>query len=912
MHGQQDAVTWERISQLFDEALALPQPQRDIFLDRECGSDMDLRSQIEALLAHDPVAESDLLATVSAAAESLSNTIESTEGGRIGAYSVVREIGRGGMGIVYLAQRSDGQFQQQVAIKVIRHGLDSEYLLNRFRYERRILARLNHSNIARILDGGTTADGRPYLVMDYIEGQPLLEYCAARNLGTRQKLRLFLDLCAAVQHAHQRTVIHRDIKPGNIMVTADGVAKLLDFGIAKVLEAEADSPNAPTMQMLTPDYASPEQVRGQEVTAASDIYSLGAVLYQLLTGKSPHRFADRSALSIAKTICDTEPLRPSTAAPEIRRELRGDLDNIVRMAMRKEPERRYNSVAQLAEDILRHLDGRPVIAAPATLAYRTSKFLARYRWGVAAAAMVVLSMVAGTVVSVREARRADRRFQEVRAMANTFLFQVNDKVLALPGSTGASELLVSTGLKYLDGLAKEAAGDASLQAELALAYIKVGDVQGNPTGPNLGHHDQALASYRKGLSIGEALRAAGNADRKVLRALSLGYLKTGDLLLRTGDTRGGLASYENGTAVAERVHAIEPDYGLMANSYSRLFDADWAMGNTSAAYDAAKKSLAVAEAWDAAKPLPKTRYSVGICLARLAMAMSARGDLPGALATARRGEQVLQPLVDGPKPEPPFRRGLINTREVVALVSGNPWGPNLGDPAMARAYYAKNLAIAQEDVRSDPENRLARWDVALAYGDMGSATRDIDPGASAASFRQALSLLDAELAIADTAKNRHLVATTRTRAAWSFFHTGDRRAAMEQVSRAVKEESALVQQDPQSVFYQQGLVASQTTHGRLSMESDDSAASRAMLTEAAQGAAKLYRDQPGNFESAELAGTAWEALAVYERRFGTASSACDWARRSVELWRNWPQHGISSVYDQGRLRQATALAIGCN
>ena len=352
--------------------------------------------------------------------------MESIDGKHIGPYRIIREIGRGGMGTVYLAARDDDQYQKQVAIKLIKRGMDTDFIVQRFRNERQILAHLDHPNIARLLDGGATDEGLPFFVMEYIDGKPINEYCKFHELPALNRLRLFLSVCSAVSYAHQNLVIHRDLKPGNILITADGSPKLLDFGIAKLLNPallETIDQTATVLRLMTPDYASPEQVQGGAITTASDVYSLGVLLYELLTGHRPYQFKSRSPEEFEQVICRLEPVKPSESAAgsnshdsdsqislqfniHDRKLLRGDLDNIVLMAMRKEPHRRYSSVEQFAEDIRRHLDGLPVIARKDTFSYRSSKFIRRNKLGVAAAAAICLTLVAGIAAFGWEARVA--------------------------------------------------------------------------------------------------------------------------------------------------------------------------------------------------------------------------------------------------------------------------------------------------------------------------------------------------------------------------------------------------------------------------------------------------------------------------------------------------------------------------
>ncbi|HYX20247.1 MAG TPA: serine/threonine-protein kinase, partial [Thermoanaerobaculia bacterium] len=374
---------WREVKDLFDRAVDRPEPERRDFLDAERRRDAELAGEVARLLdAH--AAAGEFLERPAVDQIRLSPApAEAPE--RIGSWEIERELGHGGMGTVYLAARSGDGFRQTVALKVVRRGMDTDFVLQRFRGERRILAELDHPGIARLLDGGSTEGGAPFFVMEYIDGRHLLEEARARDLSLRERLRLFLPVCDAVAYAHRHLVVHRDIKPSNVLVTADGVPKLLDFGLAKLLRPDgegADGRTETALRLLTPDYASPEQVRGESVTTATDIYSLGVVLYELLTGQRPYRVTGRTPEAIARAVCEEEPARPSAASAA----LRGDLDNVVLMALRKEPDRRYASVEQFAEDIRRHLDGRPVSARKDTLRYRAGKFVTRHKASVAATA----------------------------------------------------------------------------------------------------------------------------------------------------------------------------------------------------------------------------------------------------------------------------------------------------------------------------------------------------------------------------------------------------------------------------------------------------------------------------------------------------------------------------------------------
>ena len=538
------ADQWPVIRKIFHEAIDLPSGERADFVIQAAAGNEALRIEVESLLAsHDRAASfiespADQIPALVRDAATANRMI----GRRFGAYRIIREIGYGGMGTVYEGARADDQFSKRAAIKLIRSGMNTEYVVRRFLSERQILADLNHPNIARLLDGGTTEEGLPYFVMEYIEGQPIKDYCDNGRLSTGERLGLFREVCSAVHYAHQNLVIHRDIKPGNILITADGTVKLLDFGIAKLL---APGPGGgqttqAAARLMTPDYASPEQARGETITTASDVYSLGVLLYELLTGHRPYRITGSSPVDTIRAICEQEPDRPSTAVarvetipngdgdttvtvtPEsvskargsqpdkLRRELEGDLDNIVMKAMRKDPQRRYASAEQLSEDIRRYLEGRPVLARKDTLGYRASKFIQRHKTGVGVAVLVVIALLAATIVTswqARVARRATRqaeiRFAEQRRLANSLITEVqsslnNDPYAASsPNAAPTQRLLAQKSLEYLNNLAGDSVDDPTLLGELAAAYSTEGYFQAWTLQDNPG----ALVSYEKAIEL---------------------------------------------------------------------------------------------------------------------------------------------------------------------------------------------------------------------------------------------------------------------------------------------------------------------------------------------------------------------------------------------------------------------------
>ena len=480
--GDLPADTRARIADIIAELIELPPTERRARLNTLCSDAPEVRAEIESLLAaHDasgsflePAPER-MLGLIAATAE------YSLEGTRLGAYSVIRPLGRGGMSDVYLAERRDGQFEHRVALKVVR-APESAPIRQRFARERRILARLEHPGIARLLDGGVTPDGRPYIIMEYVEGVTLTEYCAHQQLAINDRLRLFLQVCEAVAYAHRNLVVHRDLKPGNILVTSDGRVRLLDFGIAKLIEPDTTENATLTdlgVHVLTPDYAAPEQVYGEPITTATDVYSLGVVLYELLSGQRPRRFSGRRLAEMARAFRDSAPTPPGSLKPE----LRGDLDAIVLTAIRREPERRYPSVLALYDDVSRHLNGLPVLARRDSFPYRLSRLIRRNRAAAAASIIAFGALMAGLVGIAWQGQRAERErdiaLNEADKAARVATFMTSLFQLANPAQSGGDSITVrdmlDSGRVWID---RELTGQPELRSQLMFrlgeAYFGLG------------------------------------------------------------------------------------------------------------------------------------------------------------------------------------------------------------------------------------------------------------------------------------------------------------------------------------------------------------------------------------------------------------------------------------------------------
>jgi serine/threonine protein kinase len=465
--------------------------------------------------------------------------------GLLGAWRLLRPIGEGGMGVVWLAERADRAFERQAAVKIIRPGFESAAVHERFLLERQTLGALEHPHIARLLDAGSTADGRPYFVMEYVDGVPIDQWCRDRSLGLSERVALFLQVCDAVQYAHGRLVVHRDIKPGNILVDREGQARLLDFGIAKLLP-EGDGLVAAGLtsaseRLLTPQYAAPEQLMGQPVGTTTDVYALGMLLYALLADALPYSLAGAGPAEMQRLVCDDMPPRPSARSRDVRhaRVLRGDLDLITLMALRKEPARRYQTVEQFAADLRRWRDGLPVLAQPDTARYRLRKFAGRNRLALGAAALVALSLVGGIAASLWQAREAGRardlaeqRYRDVRSLATNMMFEVDGAIATLPGSVHARRLVVSRALEHFDRLSKDLGDDPGLLADVAMGYEKIADIQGSPFEFNLGEGQAALANARRALVLRERAASLSSTppDEALLAGLARSQMQLGTLV----------------------------------------------------------------------------------------------------------------------------------------------------------------------------------------------------------------------------------------------------------------------------------------------------------------------------------------------------------------------------------------------
>ncbi|HTR49715.1 MAG TPA: serine/threonine-protein kinase [Kofleriaceae bacterium] len=744
---------WNRVEEMFEAALALAADERDAFLDRSCDGDRELRDEVAALLRDAGDARAELQHAVAAEIGLIGGELAATKvGQRAGPYRIVELVAEGGMGEVFLAERADAEFERKVAIKFLQRGYASADAIARLRDERQILAALDHPNIVRLIDGGTTDDGLPFLVMDYIEGTPLTRYARANELSVRARVELFVEVCAAVQYAHQKLVVHRDLKPSNILVGADGHPRLLDFGIAKLIDPIANrSREAKTgtgVALLTPEYASPERARGEPVTVATDVYSLGAVLYELLADK-PALPATAGGLELLRLICEVDPPRPSTQCPPERRSaIAGDLDNIIAKALHKQPEKRYASVAQLADDLERHLSGRPVVARTATLAYRAGKLVRRH-WGkIALAAIATAALAGATAVSLVQARRAsaeaaraERRFDEVRAIAHSLLFELDPKLRDISGTTGARALVVQRALEYLDRLASESSGDDALALEVAQAYMRVGDIQGNLYEPNLGKPEDALASYAKARAILARLPDTV-ARRQATAAASFGaaFLEQvlGRYQIEADDLRDAFAAVDT-------IPPDELDRPLVARGYSCLVQRDIDLADLATGERDAAAMLAYVDGWRARDTSPIARYWFAIAENTVGRVRMWIADPDGAIAADHVALAELDKLSTEFPDDVRYTRERALMHWLLATATGGvgdnwDWSAATGDRDAAERDARAAVDIAHQITARDPNDARALDDEATMTETLAAIVAERSPADGLPLFERSLAL----------------------------------------------------------------------------------------------------------------------------------------------------------------------------
>jgi non-specific serine/threonine protein kinase/serine/threonine-protein kinase len=705
---------WQKVTEIVAGARELNHGQRLAYVERVCGGDAELRQNVESLLSADdpdsPVPDIDRLPA------------------RIGAYRIVCEIGRGSTGAFYLGERDDGQFEQRSAIKVIQRGMDSG-AARRFRDEWRTLARLQHPNIARLFDGGML-EGRPYFAMEYIEGEPIVEYANRLQLSLKARIHLFLRICDAVEYAHCNLILHRDIRAGNILVDSAGAPKLLDFGIARLLEEDDAGQSALVQSSLgqsaiTPQSASPEQVRGEPPTTASDVYALGLLLFELLAGEPAYRLQTGSMDEMSRVVCEEPPPRPSTLADApAARVLKGDLDSIVLKALEKEPAQRYRRADDLAADLRRYLQRLPVHARPGGMLYRASKFAVRHRVSMAIAAVVLLAIGLAAGGAIRQGRRAQRRFDDLRQFAGAFLFEFHGAIANLPGATPARELVVKRTLQYLDRLSREASNDAKLKRELAEWYLRVGDAQGLAYESNLGKPAEARASYQKAVALLSDIARAAPSDARAQSDLARARNHLASAMAETGDVNAAFNMLQQVASAMESLSRKQPlDAPARFNlgrTYFGIAEYQRLTNHTAEALQARLRSIEIFRdlaAQDANNHEALRWYATSemrlasFYLLQLHDSAKAAASLDIAVNIDRRR------VAQNPGDAMAKLDLTLGQSYMAALLQGK------GELPAAQRLYETTIAVRKELLAADPGNYRLRYLLATDYGHLGDLLR---------------------------------------------------------------------------------------------------------------------------------------------------------------------------------------------
>lgn len=720
------------IREWFGRAVELPPGERRAFVEEQCPE--ALRAELHSLLEHDQAAATsdwaapiaDTLAAVSAR--------EIRSGERLGAFELGRLLGSGGMGRVYEAHRVDGLIRQRVAIKFADlplAGPKREQALDRFLRERQMLALLRHPYIASLIDAGSTADGIPYAVLEQVDGVPIDDFCESKHLDTAARIQLILKLCEAVTFAHRNLIVHRDLKPDNVLVTSDGVPKLLDFGIAKDLGGGS---SATMMPALTPGYASPEQARGLAATVATDVFGIGGLLYRLLTGAAPRHVTSSSPAELVSQIIDRDVIRPSLLRPQ----LRGDLENILLRALHREPDRRYGSVREFADDLERFLEQRPVLATPDSFAYRASRFLRRHRIPVTAAAVVVAVLAAATVISLRERERAIRRSLEIRQLSNRLIFDIHDELVGLTGVTKAREKLVSTAHEFLTKIAPDAQHDPEAAWELMNAYARLGASRGSALA-SIGDTKSAIEYGQRALALAPFVEAKTQLPPARLDRLFVIYDDLAGLFLEQRLRPEQRQALDRMVAIAPRLSLMRQAQAL--TSSARYHDDFTSSSRAAEEFDQAAAILRRLVQEKPEPEPPNAKPQLGSTLIGAGRARARIGDYAGSVAAFEEALALFEKLrVERPN-RAQIGRELYFSHVWLADVLAATDRFNLGRVQEGLRHYRAAIAIADAAIARDPANESAKIDAARAYGKMGSALALSNPIEGLAAMDRANSLI---------------------------------------------------------------------------------------------------------------------------------------------------------------------------
>jgi serine/threonine protein kinase len=892
---------WQEVSPYLDQVLSLPEANRRGWLESFRAQRPDLAELLQELLEeHYALTQEKFLEQTP-----VETTFRaSLPGQRIGAYTLISPIGQGGMGSVWLAERSDGRFERKVAIKLLRFSVASEGGAERFKREGRILGQLAHPNIAELIDAGVTAYGEPYLVLENVEGECIDRYCNHHKLDLDARIMLFLDVLEAVAHAHANLVVHRDLKPSNVLVTNDGKVKLLDFGIAKLLGDETKPEAATTLTVeggggLTPLFAAPEQITAGRITTATDVYASGLLLYILLSGHHPAGPGPHSPAELVKAIVETEPARVSEAAgsagnrdltenrsirsEKLSRQLHGDLDTIVAKTLKKAPAERYSSVTALADDLRRYLKHEPISARPDTIAYRARKFVRRNRTSVAVTAITIVlvfgSLSTGLLIANRQRKAAERRFDQVRQLANKFI-ALDNNIRGLPGSTKVRMQIVSDSLQYLTSLGGDVHGDKDLALEIAYAYVRVAHVQGDPTSPNLGQFTEAEASLDKAESFVDSVLKVDPSNRRGLFiAATIAHDRM--VLADEQNRREEMVSWAN-----EASERVERFMKLGNIDPKDVYGIGYFEQNVASVYDDARhfpEALHASQrALDIAEPVESAHRLRGSILGSIVFARWQTGDLEGALQAAQQAVALQE--VQAASGHASLRINLANAFYTEGMILGKQDAePSLGRSRDAIAVFQKGLDIGEELAKMDPLDYLSRRSVATIGLEMGNILRQTDP-------QQALAVYDHALARIREAKTnisgQLCAADLLAGSSYALRRLGRQNEATRRI-----EEAFLLLRDAHQ--YPADAVEPMSRPDHVLRAAADDYAETGQIDKAVATYQELldklmaWKPDLHDLRDAMCLSRTWTALADLLRRTGRTQEAARLEAQRTELWNHW-------------------------
>jgi tetratricopeptide (TPR) repeat protein len=732
-----DPQRWAALMPHLDRALELPDDQRAAWLTALAASHPTIAAELTKLFARYEALEAERFLE----RDTLRPDSPSLCGQTIGAYTLTAPIGHGGMGSVWLAERSDGRFERQAAIKLLNIALAGRGEA-RFKREGTLLGRLSHPHIAQLIDAGVAPSGQPYLVLEHVAGQPITDYCDRRSLDLRQRIVLFLDVLTAVAHAHANLIVHRDIKPSNVLVTGDGQVKLLDFGIAKLLEDEQGT--SPRTQLtadgaagLTLEFAAPEQVSGGAVSTATDVYGLAVLLFVLLTGRHPAEKVLQSPVDLINAIVDLDAPRPSDVGSDARtrRQLRGDLDTIIGKALKKNPSERYPSVTAMAEDLRRYLAHEPIAARRDSLGYRAATFVQRHRWPVAAAVVAFTLLAAGLVIVNRQRQTAEDRFRQLRQLSQQ-VFTLDRQIANLAGATDARRALVAASLEYLEGLSRDAGDDLDLMQEVADGYWRVARIQGVPTGLNLGDFAKAEESLARGDALIDRVVAARPQDPRALERS--GMIAHDRMILADSERRDADALQHLRKAIVQADallatgRATDSQRESAIAIYGNSATASGNMHRYEEAVRYARRHLELARGRGNPQP-------ISVALSTLANALRSQGDMEGALTAIREARAIADHTPYASETKRMFDRYALLLRE--GFILGDERTVSLARPEEAAASLREAFDMHEAGARRDPSDSTSRTRVGTSGRELGNILRWYKPAEALAVYDTALGRL---------------------------------------------------------------------------------------------------------------------------------------------------------------------------